>query len=205
MSTEGFWREEFGDEYHERQKQNDVGSVISNIALFSKILSKTKGVSRVIEFGCGTGQNMEAINLLGKDMAIIGVEINEEAALQVPVGYIFRQSIFDFQPPKISNVDLAFTKGVGIHIPPEDIDKLYDVLYRSSNRYILMAEYYNPIPVEVEYRGHSGKLWKRDFAGEIMDKYPDLELIDYGFVYHKDQFPQDDLTWFLLSKEKLVL
>ena len=51
------------------------------------------------------------------------------------------------------------------------------------------------------YRGHEGKLFKRDFAGELLDKYPDLKLIDYGFVYHRDtNFPQDDCTWFLLEK-----
>jgi hypothetical protein len=43
--------------------------------------------------------------------------------------------------------------------------------------------------------------FKRDFAGEIMDRFPDLRLVDYGFVYHRDpQFPQDDFTWFLMEK-----
>ena len=201
MGTDDFWEKEFGDAYHERQKQKDVGSVVSNIAFFSRILSKTKDVNRVIEFGAGTGQNMQAINHLGKDLAIIGVEINSEAAEQIPCGYIFRQSIFDFKPPNIERVDLAFTKGLLIHLNPDSLEKAYEVLYLTSSKYILICEYYNPTPIEVEYRGHSGKLWKRDFAGEMMNKYPGLELIDYGFVYHKDQFPQDDLTWFLMEKK----
>jgi spore coat polysaccharide biosynthesis protein SpsF len=55
--------------------------------------------------------------------------------------------------------------------------------------------------VEIPYRGHSGKLFKRDFAGEILDAYSDLNLIDYGFAYHRDNyFKQDDITWFLLEK-----
>jgi hypothetical protein len=46
-------------------------------------------------------------------------------------------------------------------------------------------------------------LFKRDFAGEMLERYPDLELIDYGFVYKRDNnFPQDDITWFLLKKTK---
>lgn len=45
-------------------------------------------------------------------------------------------------------------------------------------------------------------LFKRDFAGEMLEKYQDLQLVDYGFVYHGDaNFPQDDLTWFLLEKQ----
>jgi len=44
-------------------------------------------------------------------------------------------------------------------------------------------------------------LFKRDFAGEMLDRFKDLELLDYGFVYHRDNnFPQDDLNWFLLRK-----
>ena len=69
-----------------------------------------------------------------------------------------------------------------------------------SNRYVLVAEYYNPTPVSVDYRGHKNKLFKRDFAGELIDLYG-MRLIDYGFFYHRDnQTPQDDITYFLLEK-----
>lgn len=35
-----------------------------------------------------------------------------------------------------------------------------------------------------------------------MDRYPDLELVDYGFIYHRDNvFPGDDITWFLMEKK----
>ena len=57
-------------------------------------------------------------------------------------------------------------------------------------------------PVEITYRGETGKLFKRDFAGEILDRFPDLALIDYGFAYRRDpNFPQDDLSWFLMEKQ----
>ena len=53
----------------------------------------------------------------------------------------------------------------------------------------------------VSYRGHSERLYKRDFAGEIMASYPQMKLINYGFMYKGDKnFPQDDLTYFLLEK-----
>lgn len=65
-----------------------------------------------------------------------------------------------------------------------------------------IVEYYNPIPVEVTYRRHRRKLFKRDFAGEMLDAFPNLRLVDYGFVYHRDaNFAQDDVNWFLLEKE----
>ncbi|MBK4730641.1 hypothetical protein JJD41_12310 [Oxynema sp. CENA135] len=97
--------------------------------------------------------------------------------------------------------DFVLIKGVLIHINPDYLEQVYDCLYQSSDRYICLVEYYNPTPVEVTYRGHQGKLFKRDFAGEILDRFKDLQLIDYGFVYHRDRhFSQDDLTWFLLEK-----
>ncbi|MFV2092611.1 MAG: pseudaminic acid biosynthesis-associated methylase [Hyphomicrobiales bacterium] len=74
-----------------------------------------------------------------------------------------------------------------------------------SNRYLLIIEYYNPTPTEVSYRGNTERLYKRDFAGEILDRYPNLALTSYGFQYHRDtNFPADDSTWFLMEKASNV-
>jgi spore coat polysaccharide biosynthesis protein SpsF len=74
-------------------------------------------------------------------------------------------------------------------------------MYNLSNKYILIAEYYSRDVREINYRGNENKLFKRDFCGEIMDKYKDLKLIDYGFVYYRDNnYPLDDISWFLLKK-----
>ena len=98
--------------------------------------------------------------------------------------------------------DLVFTKGVLIHINPKNLKKIYNKLYSYSKQYILLAEYYNPTPVSVLYRGHKGKLFKRDFAGDMLNIYRDLSLVKYGFCYHKDKMaPQDDINWFLLKKK----
>jgi pseudaminic acid biosynthesis-associated methylase len=88
-----------------------------------------------------------------------------------------------------------------IHINPDMLDLVYEKLFNATSKYILIGEYYNPTPISVSYRGHEDRLFKRDFAGDILKKYPDLKLVDYGFVYKGDPtFPQDDITWFLLEK-----
>ena len=93
-------------------------------------------------------------------------------------------------------------KGVLIHLTPETLPAVYDTIHRASARFILLAEYYNPTPISIPYRGHSDRLFKRDFAGEFLDRHADVKLRDYGFVYHRDPaFPQDDITWFLLEKQ----
>ena len=74
---------------------------------------------------------------------------------------------------------------------------VYQQLYKSSRKYILIAEYYNPSPVSISYRGHEDRLFKRDFAGEFLDKFEDVRIVDYGFAYHRMSFPQDDITWFV--------
>ena len=97
--------------------------------------------------------------------------------------------------------DLVLIKGVLIHINPDELNQVYEKLVAATNRYLMVAEYYNPVPVAIPYRGHADRLFKRDFAGEIMELHPEMKLLDYGFVYRRDpNFPQDDLTWFLMEK-----
>lgn len=196
-NTQEFWKGDFGNEYARR----NVGRVEANIALFARIMAMTDGVESILELGCGTGQNLMALRQILPNMTLIGVEINESAARQCKVGEIHQRAILD--PELQVTCDMAFTKGVLIHQPPEDLPAVYERLYKSARRYVLVAEYYNPTPMDVEYRGNHGVLWKRDFAGELMDRYDDLQLVDYGFVYRRAAlFPQDDITWFLMEKIK---
>ena len=102
---------------------------------------------------------------------------------------------------KKKSFELVIIKGVLIHINPNKLKEIYQKLYDASNRLILICEYYSPTPVSVMYRGHKDRLFKRDYAGELLDLYSNLSLVDYGFSYHRDEaFPQDDVNWFLLQK-----
>jgi len=97
--------------------------------------------------------------------------------------------------------DLTFTKGVLIHVAPERLPDAYRALTEASSRWVMVCEYYNPSPVEVSYRGIDHALFKRDFAGEILDSTPVLRLVYYGFTYHRDPVhPLDDSTWFLMER-----
>ncbi|MDY7003479.1 MAG: pseudaminic acid biosynthesis-associated methylase [Cyanobacteriota bacterium] len=197
-----FWVGEFGDEYTERNQGSLV--LAGKTALFAKIMARTRPIQSLIELGANRGLNLQAIKQLLPKIKLAAVEINEVAVkyLQASLGdciEVYHQSILDFMPK--NKYDFTLISGVLIHINPDYLGKVYELLYSSSSHYICIAEYYNPKPVEVSYRGHEGKLFKRDFAGEMMDKFPDLQLVDYGFVYHRDyNFPQDDTTWFLLEK-----
>jgi pseudaminic acid biosynthesis-associated methylase len=198
---EKFWAGEFGNLYIDRNKSDQL--MASNLEYFSKSLKAAIGIQSVIEFGANIGMNLKALKLLRPGIALKGIEINKDAAaaLEEVIGEenVYLESILDFVPP--SKSDLVLLKGVLIHINPDALSSLYQTMYDSSNKYILVGEYYNPSPMTINYRGHDDRLFKRDFAGDMLEKFNDLRLVDYGFAYRNDPtFPQDDITWFLLEK-----
>ena len=199
-----FWTGDFGDRYIDRNLGADRN--IHNIGLFCDILRHTDRIESVIEFGANIGLNLRAIKIILPGAQFHGIEINRKAfeiLKEWGGGKAYHQSLLDFEPR--IKFDFAFTKGVLIHINPEQLPRVYETLYNSSKKYICLVEYYNPRPVEVPYRSYRNKLFKRDFAGDMLDKYHDLNLLSYGFVYHRDKhFPQDDLTWFLLKKNNHI-
>lgn len=198
---ESFWAGDFGDAYTDRNDGERL--LFAKQFGFAKSLSHATNIHSVLELGCNKGLNLRALSTLIPGLTMEAVEINAKAAEecgQIPNVTVHNQSIFDYTI-KENAFDLTFTSGVLIHIAPDKLPLVYEILYKCSKRYIYIAEYYNPTPVEVIYRGNTGKLFKRDFAGEIMDTYPDLKLIDYGFGYHRDNyFPTDDANWFLMEK-----
>lgn len=199
---EEFWAGDFGNEYIERVNEDNI-RIANNISFFSKVLKQTRNVKSIIEFGSNIGINLKALNYLIPDADLSAIEINTKAVEELrkwqKVKKIYEMSILDFTPD--FQRDFVFIKGVLIHINPEMLHKIYKLLYQTTKKYICIAEYYNPTPVSISYRGNENKLFKRDFAGEILDEYKDLELVDYGFQYRRDpNFPQDDITWFLLGK-----
>lgn len=198
---EAFWAGEFGNAYIERNQGDAL--LASNLDFFSKALRATRGIKTCIEFGANIGMNLKAIQLLFPNVDLSAIEINSAAAAElgkvINSSQIYHSSILEYAPTR--TYDLTLIKGVLIHINPNELPQVYDKLFASCGRYLLVAEYYNPSPVTIPYRGHTDRLFKRDFAGEIMDRYPELHLVDYGFVYKRDpNFHQDDVTWFLMEK-----
>ena len=197
---ENFWAGSFGTSYIQRNIEDSL--LRANIAFFTRVLSRTGPLNSAIELGANVGMNIRALNILLPKAELHAVEINEEAAAQLAASCratVHPGTLLGFMPE--FPLELAFTKGVLIHIAPEALTQAYDALHASSSRFVLIAEYYNPSPISIPYRGNDERLFKRDFAGEMLDRFPDLALLDYGFLYHRDpHFPQDDITWFLMEK-----
>jgi len=197
---EAFWSGAFGDDYADRNLGEAL--VASRTHMLSNALRRAGPVASAVEFGPNIGLNLVALRRLLPTVTLAAVEINAKAVAslrQLDGVEVHHGSIIDRHVGR--TYDLAFCSGVLIHINPDALPAVYDNLHAASARLILLAEYYNPAPVAIPYRGHGDRLFKRDFAGEMLDRFADLRLLDYGFQYHRDpSFPADDLNWFLLEK-----
>lgn len=197
---EAFWAGDFGNEYIFRNRSD--GLLYSKVAMWSRMLRSANRVSSIKELGCNVGLNLKALHHLRPEYELSGVEINQSAVAQAnALGVASVTCGTITEPLKDNKSDLTFTAGVLIHINPDRLPVVYENLISLSSRYVLVSEYYNPTPTTVNYRGHTERLFKRDFAGELIDQF-DLNLVDYGFWYRRDNIASEfgDMTWFLLEK-----
>ena len=196
---EDFWQGQFGDEYTHR---NDLDLIPSVLRTWAAILEKLSSkVESVFEFGTNSGINLDAIKILLPYVNTYGVEINKYACdIANNKGHkVINKSFYDLEFDK--KFDLVFTYTVLIHVPPENLKNIYEKIYNLSSKYILICEYFSRNPEEITYRGFKNKLYKRDFASELLESYPSLELVDYRFFWRNDNmFKEDDITYFLFKK-----
>jgi pseudaminic acid biosynthesis-associated methylase len=121
----------------------------------------------VLEVGCNAGWNLLAINKTAPNIELHGVDVNaaavEEARQQgIDAHCTDALGIRGLYEP--GTIDLVFTAGVLIHVAPDDLESVMKAIVDTSGRYVLAVEYEAEEETEVEYRGHSGKLWKRPFG-----------------------------------------
>ncbi|HXB41268.1 MAG TPA: pseudaminic acid biosynthesis-associated methylase [Bacteroidia bacterium] len=197
-----FWAENYAREYIEKNKHFDAKLGIKG---WEAMLSKTGDIDSILECGCNIGRNINFLNsVLPKAKKSI-IEISVPAYKYVTSNYSLDES---FNGPiadsefKNDSFNLTFTVGVLIHISPDDLLINMKKLFDYSNKYILIAEYFNRTPVMIEYQGQQNKLFKRDFGKLFLENF-NAEIIDYGFlwghIYDKAGF--DDITWWLFEKK----
>jgi spore coat polysaccharide biosynthesis protein SpsF len=200
-SQEKFWNGEFGKNYIKRNISKELK--INTDVFFRKIFKKKNKIKlkNLIELGSSVGNNLESLSKIYKNIDMTAVEINSQAC-KILRKKNLKVNVINSSIATLNiklKYDLVLIKGVLIHVNPKQLNKVYEKIFKLSKKYILIAEYYSPKPEKVTYRKKRDKLFKRDFAGEMIKKY-NLKLLDYGFAYHLDKNPQDDLNWFLLEK-----
>jgi pseudaminic acid biosynthesis-associated methylase len=197
---QNFWANDYAEDYI--KKNSEFDRFLGEEA-WRKMLSKADGIESVLECGCNIGRNINFLNevLLTATKSVI--EISKPAfefvTQQYELDQVFNGSIVDANFEK--TFDLVFTMGVLIHIHPDNLLTNMRKIYESSNKYILMGEYFNRTPVMLKYQGQEDKLFKRDFGKLFIENFP-ATIVDYGFLWGHIYDPAgfDDLTWWLFKK-----
>lgn len=193
MSTEEFWKGSFGDEYTQRNKIN----YRDRIPFWQKIVYET-GIQSVLEVGCNSGWNLEALRSIDREMELTGVDVNQSALEEASM------KGFDVEELNGQGIvgmfgdgacDLVFTCGVLIHVAPKDLKSMMQSIVDVSRQYVLAVEYHSDRETPVEYRGNKDKLWKRNYGQLYQDM--GLSLIETGNAEGFDQ-----CTYYLLEKEQ---
>lgn len=197
-ALEDLWAGEFGDAYVERNREAARGRE----GFWREIVERTAPAS-ILEVGCNIGGNLRPLAELAPDAALNGVDVNEialEIAREaVPSATVARASAYEL-PFEDRSIDLVFTTGVLIHLPPEGVESAIDEIVRCSARHVLCGEYFAEAEQEVPYRGEEGALFKRDYGAIYARRHPDLTLLDSGFLGASENSSWDDVTWWLFER-----
>ena len=194
--TTDFWCGSFGDEYLKRNRVNWR----ARIPFWDRLVQKY-GFRSVYEVGASAGWNLSAIkhSISGYNVACHGCEINVMARIQAErAGFELDQIPINSKDSFVDGYELAFTSGVLIHINPEELSETMARIVRASCDYVLAIEYEADTETEVEYRGHSGKLWKRPY-GRMYEEMG-LTLVETGKLGGQDGFDPNGVTYWLMRK-----
>ena len=182
------WKGSFGDDYISR---NRIGkkNLRDRTNFWAEILCSIPeaNLKSILEVGANIGGNLMAMSQL-TDATLYAVEPNSAAREElIKSGLMPEDRIQDGCASSIplsdSCTDLVFTRGVLIHIEPEELLKSCSEIYRVSNRYIACVEYFSDQPETIVYRGEEGLLFKRDFGAFWLENFPDLKPVSFGFSW----------------------
>lgn len=199
------WTGDFGDDYIQRNELAEWKLPLV-AEVFQPILNSIE-IKSVLEVGSNVGINLAAINsIMDKKIDVYAVEPNKTAydkllenASVTGITKAWNCDAFNL-PLTDASVDLVFTCGVLIHIAPENLGKITDEIVRVAGKFVLCMEYFSHEPEEKPYRGEDGLLFKRDFGAYYLDRFDNLECIDYGFVWQRANKLFDNVNWWLFKK-----
>jgi pseudaminic acid biosynthesis-associated methylase len=201
-SQEDFWKNEITERYIEDNKYFDLQLGVSAWETILSKIDKSKILS-YLDCGSNIGRN---ISILKKVLPLASANIVELAKIpydqcvkhyQLDNVFLGRLKNVNFE----RKFDLVFTSSVLIQINPDDLLESMNRMFEMSQRYILIAEYFNRTPVMINYRGKDDKLFKRDFGKLFVENF-DVKILDYGFLWGHvfDDAGFDDITYWLFEK-----
>ena len=138
------------------------------------MLEKPGTIGSILELGCNVEEiliflmkfYLKQKNQLLKSASQLFDYVKSEYELHNAFNGSIENAVFD------ETFDLVFTSGVLIHINPDNLLQVMGSMYDFSQKYILIAEYFNRTPVMIEYQNQKDKLFKRDFGRLFVENFP---------------------------------
>ena len=208
-SQENVWSSDHGFRYVIHHMGENWQDNI-RIPVWTQFLSQVPDVDSICEFGCNIGANLKAIRHVNPDVALSGIDINPHAVKMLQkedIGDIHCASILDVDMDR--QYDLVFTRGVLIHIHPDEVPKAMHNMAKHAKRYVLIYEHYSADPHTLvgynpnskEARPDEGYQFWGDFSGDFQSLYPDWQVVATGVNDKLDRVPKEgDLHWTIFRR-----
>lgn len=160
--TEAFWANDFGNKYLDRNRVNWH----MRVPFWGRMADMFPDANSALEVGCNAGWNLRALQVCRPKWRLVGIDINERAVEEAQAaGVLARVGSAELSAQDYAgHSDIVFTAGLLIHIAPEQLPYVMRNIVLAARHAVVAVEYESAQEEEVEYRGHAGKLWKRDFG-----------------------------------------
>ncbi len=194
-SLEEMWAGDFGNQYLDRNRHAAAG----RSDYWHRFLD-TYDISNTLEIGCTQGDNLVHFTDHMSTSDMTGVDVNQVVldALEAQLPGINSVLAPARELPLPSRAfDFVFTVGLLIHIPDESLREVMAEMVRTSRRYVYCGEYHADEPTTIVYRDQEDVLFKRDYGSLFTEWFPELTMVDEGFLTKEDGF--DRITWHLLE------
>jgi spore coat polysaccharide biosynthesis protein SpsF len=191
------WMGKFGDDYTKRNPLSEA-LIKKRAEVLRQIIEPLRPVG-IIEIGCNMGINLGALlTFLPFPNFVCGVEPNEVARRVAEVSNlkVFPDCGQNLKFPD-EFADMVFTSGVLIHCALGEAEKIVREMRRVSKKYLLFLEYFNKTDEEIEYRGETRLLWKRNWPDHFK-AWGLGKQISCGFAGKDQGF--DDVHWWVYKK-----
>lgn len=198
------WTGAFGREYLDRCGTLDPKEMDSRRAALKTVVDALpEAPASILEVGCNVGKNLIAFaELTEAELHAVEPFADAYAKMREYLGdrLASGHNQHGFSLPYADNsIDFVFTSGVLIHVAPERLPEIMSEVVRVARRWVWCNEYFAKSPEQLNYRGETGLLWKRDFGRTYMEAHPVLAPRATGFMWSATT-PFDDTTWWLFDK-----
>jgi len=196
------WAGSMGDQYTDRNEVAWHKRIPFWQAIMQHPLVAQPEICRILEVGCNAGWNLNALRSISPYYDLWGADVNRHALERARAAG--HRHLMNCEAADLhtyfgdGSFDLVFTAGVLIHVPPTQLFNVMYAIAQASLRWVVAVEYnsHSGLEEEVEYRGMSRMLWRRDF-GELYLRLG-LDMIATGDA--GDGF--DRCTYWLMRKRK---